>query len=157
MYTVRQLTSDDIPKLNPLYIRHCDKGHGLIILKDSDEIGCYTWDKVLQDFEDGTTLLAAINVEVALFEEHREKGHWETANAKQIIRAARDWQFNVGGYDKWVAYMPTNKLATDYDEGHWALIEDPDPEESFASPKNGFNYKICTCTVESYKKAYGIE
>ena len=157
MYKVRQITADDNRKLNSVYILNCDKGHGLMLLKEDTEIGYYTWEQVLQDFEDGPTLLVVLNMEMTLFEEHQGKGHWETVNAKQIIRAVRDWQFNVYGCDKIISYIPTGKLATDYDEGHWASIEDPEEGESLASPQNGLQYKKCTCTIESYKKAYGIE
>ena len=156
MYTVRQITGADIHKVGSRYIRNCDKGHGIIISKDDTEIGYYIWEHVLWNYgDDDDAVLVANNANMGLFEEHREKGHWETANAKQIIRAVRDWQFNVGGYRKFISYIPTNKLATDYDEGHWESVEDLEAGEQLGHPD--LEYKLCTCSVETYKKVYGIE
>ena len=155
MYTVRQITADDNQKLNPKYIILCDKGHGLIISKDDTEIGYYIWEQDLWNYDNDITLLIANDANMGLFEKHREKGHWETTNAKQIIRAVRDWQFNVGGYDKFVSYIPTTKLATDYDEGHWESVVDLPEGEQQGHPD--LVYKLCTCSVETYKKVYGIE
>ncbi len=155
MYTVRQITADDNRKLDSRYIIKCDKGHGLIISKDDTEIGYYIWEHALWNYDDDVTLSIANNVNMGLFEEHREKGHWETTNAKQIIRAVRDWQFNVGGYHKFVSYISTAKLATDYDEGHWESVEDLEEGEVFGN--RDLVYKICTCSIETYKKVYGIE
>ncbi len=156
MYTVRQITADDNRKLDSSYIIHCDKGHGVIVSKDDIEIGYYGFDITLEDHEDGTTDLVMLRQNFVLFDEHREQGHWETVNAKQIIRAFRDWQFNYFGINKTICYVPTTKLATDYDEGHWESVDNLEEEEDNGGHPD-LVYKRCTCTLETYKKVYGIE
>tara|TARA_Y100000361_G_scaffold46977_1_gene40717 strand:+ start:152 stop:628 length:477 start_codon:yes stop_codon:yes gene_type:complete len=157
MYTVRQLTADDIPlflghKAYESRIVNCDRGHGVIVYKDSTAIGAYTFYIALEEY-DGDTHLVIMDQVFELFQEHKEQGHWETENAKQIIRAFRDWQFNSFGCDKVMCFVPTTKLK-DYDEGHWESVEDLH-EGEFINPD--FTYKRCIATYESYKRVYGVE
>ena len=156
MYTVRQITGADIHKVGPRYLRNCDLGHGVMVSKDDTEIGYYGFDLALENHSEADSQLVLLNQNFILFEDHRNQGHWKTENAKQIIRAFRDWQFNFLGIDKLICYVPTTKLETDYDEGHWESVTNLEEGEDNGGD-SALVYKRCICTSETYKKVYGIE